>query len=456
MRELSIFAAAEDTPHRDCVVEGDRTHSFSDIAARVAAAVERLEQQGVECRSLLAVTPRADLDTVIWLFALFETGVPALLLHPRLSESEREAVLDTAERPRVLDEKPPTDTASSARPRDIPRESTLAIVYTSGTTGLPRGAVLSRRSFVASARAHAENLGWQEGDRWLLTMPPAHIGGLSILTRCLIARRCVVLAPGRFDAHELARVMSSHRATLLSVVPTMLQRLVDLSWRPHPELRAVLVGGAAFPESLRKRAVDLGIPALGTYGCTEACSQIATQRFDQLGTSGSGAPLEGIEVRIRSSEIQVRGEVLMDGYLGEARRPDDWTDDGWLRTSDLGKLHSDGQLHVLGRRDDVIITGGENVAPLEVEAWLESMPGVVSACVFGIPDDEWGQVVAGALVVEPDVFEKRVLQARIRGELAAHKRLRRVALVEALELTKAGKIDRIATAREARRLLQPI
>jgi O-succinylbenzoic acid--CoA ligase len=457
MRELSIFAAADEAPNRDCVVDGQRTYSFMDVAGLVAGELERLHGLGIAEGSYVALTPRADLDSIVRLFALFELGAPALLLHPRLTDPERRALLDDARTHRVLEDQTlPTPAPFPRRRVEQAPEQPLAIVYTSGTTAVARGAILSRRAFLASARAHAENLGWQDDDRWLLTMPPAHIGGLSILTRCLIARRCVVLAPGPFDAREVAEQMARERVTLLSVVPTMLRRLVDLPWHAHPELRAVLVGGATLPASLRTQATELGLPVLATYGCTEACSQVTTQSVDRSGASGSGSALRGIEVRTRHDEIQIRGEVLMDGYLDESSNADAWTDDGWFRTGDVGELDPDGQLHVHGRHDDRIVTGGENVAPLEVEAWLTSVPGVLSACVFGLPDEEWGATVAAALVVDTDVYDERALVDRAKRELASYKRPRSIALVESLSETRAGKLDRRATCERARPLLRAI
>ena len=316
MHELSILRAALDAPRRDCIIEGGETHSFSAVAERARAAIDALRSEGVDEDSPVVVTPRADLDTVVRLYSLFEMGLPVVLLHPRLSERERAALLEGV--------------PARFQNANGPARDTLAVVYTSGTTGEPRGAILSRRAFIASAEAHAANLGWAHDDRWLLAIPPAHIGGFSILTRSLIARRGVVLAPGPFDAAELAEAMARDRVTLLSVVPTMLRRLTELAWKPHAELRAVLVGGAAFPKTLRRKAAELGVPVLATYGCTETCSQVATQRLDQVGTEGSGAPLDGIALRIRDDEIQVRGDVVMDGYLGAPRSSETWTDDGWF------------------------------------------------------------------------------------------------------------------------------
>ncbi len=445
MRELSIFAAAREAPSRDCLVAAGRTWSYSEVALRVAAAVDELAVRGVKPGDRVAVMPSADVDSALWLYALFELGCPAVLLHPRLTGRERALVLEDAAPVEIITGGAPAGQGAQPTIGPIPNHQTLAIVYTSGSRGTPRGVRLSRRAFVASEAAHAANLGWLSEDRWLLAMPPAHVGGLSILTRCLIARRCVVLDPGPFDPAATIRLLEREAVTLLSVVPTMLRRLLaseDPRWRPSPALRAVLVGGAAFPQAMRTRAVSMGTPVLSTYGCTEACSQVATQTLAQVGLPGSGAPLPGVDVRIAAGEIQVRGETLMQGYLGQHSADEPWTDDGWLRTGDLGAFAPDGQLVVRGRVDDVIVTGGENVAPEEVEAWLQCVPGVAAACVFGVDDDEWGERVVAAIVTEAPAFDADTLRARMNQELAAHKRPKDLAILDAFPLNRSGKVDR--------------
>jgi len=461
MGELSLLAAAREAPERDCLIANDRVWSYAEVATRVRTALALLRVRDVEPADRVALTPSADLDSIVWLYALFELGCPAVLLHPRLTDRERAVVLAEA-RPAHVITASITDDVSGDEVSALPSpaaDETLAIVYTSGSSGRPRGACLSRRAFIASEAAHAANLGWLPQDRWLLGMPPAHVGGLSIVTRSLIARRCVVLSPGSFDPGQLARVMAEHRVTLCSLVPTMLRRLLafdEPAWTPSPDVRAVLVGGAPFSDALRELAATRGVPTLATYGCTEACSQIATQSIQQTGSAGSGAPLPGIELRLQDGEIQVRGDVLMDGYLGHDRSGAPWTSDGWLRTGDLGSFLADGQLLVRGRLDDLIVTGGENVSPQEVEAWLETVPGVVSACVFSLPHDVWGEEVVAAIVIDAARYREDVLRDRLVNELATHKRPKRICPLDALPLNRSGKVDRAAVAVQCSGQLRPI
>ena len=465
MNELSILAAAREAPRRDCLITQGRAWSYAEVADRVWAAIAALRARGVARGERVALAPDVDLDSVLWIYALFELGCPAVLLHPRMTERERQLMIDRSRPGHVIISPVPTSTLAPERALaeeswvQIPDDRALAVVFTSGTSGEPRGARLSRRAFIASEAAHAANLGWEDRDRWMVCMPPAHVGGLSILTRCLIARRCAVLSPGPFEPRQAIEVMGRDGVTLLSVVPTMLRRLLAADaprWEPSADLRAVLVGGAPFPDGLRAESVRRGIPALATYGCTEACSQVATQRSDQTGTPGCGAPLSGIEVRIERGEIQIRGDVLMDGYLEHEDAGSPFTPDRWFRTGDAGSFLPDGQLLVHGRIDDIIVTGGENVAPLEVEAWLETIPGVRSACVFSVTHEEWGEEVVAAIVSEPPQYDAGVLRDRLRRELAPHKRPKRFCVLNTMPLARSGKIDRAEVAKRCLGKLRPI
>ena len=460
MRELSVLEAAREHPRRDCLVVDGCVLSYAEVADRVRQAIASLGHRRVRVGDRVALSPGVDLDSVIWLFAFFELGCPVVLLHRHLTDGDRKVILEETQSVHMIDEPAPRDAVVEALdPEPVPPDRCLAVVYTSGTRGPPRGAILSRRAFVASHDAHAANLGWTPADRWLLSMPLAHVGGLSILTRCLIARRCVVLSPGRFDAARVIKALDENDVTLMSVVPTMLRRLLacdEPRWKPAAALRAVLVGGASFPEGLREKAHDRRIPVLATYGCTEACSQVTTQRPDQTGQPGSGRPLKDVKLRIDDGEIQVSGPMLMDGYVDEDNHDATWTADRWLRTRDAGELSADGQLVVAGRIDDVIVTGGENVAPREVEAILESTAGVVAACVFSLPHAEWGEEVVAGIVVDQSAFDRAALSERLREQLASYKRPKRIGMLRSLPLHQSGKINRRRVKELCQDALEPI
>jgi o-succinylbenzoate---CoA ligase len=446
---LSALDAAGDAAARVALCWDGGELTYAALAGRVRRAMAHFAPRaaaGGGAPVALVAAPRV--ETVVALWALWELGLTTLLVHPRLTPAERAElsadgawIVDEAWSDDGLPEPAGVPAAVASRAADRP----LAVVYTSGSTGRPKGVVLSRGAFEASARASEANLGWREGDRWLLSTPIAHVGGLSVLTRCLLARRTVVLAPwAGSDLGAFAETVARHRVTLLSLVPTMLHRLfeVDGGWRLPGHVRAALLGGAPASGALLREAAARGAPVLTTYGMSEACSQVATQRPGTPPGEGQGVgpPLPGVEVRVENEEIWVRGPTMMSGYL---RGDDPRLEGGWFPTGDLGALDERGHLHVLGRRSDTIITGGENVSPREVERVLEEHPGVAQACVFGVDDERWGQIVAAALVPSgsgpPD---EAALFARVASRLAPHKRPRRVAFVERLPVDASGKIRR--------------
>ena len=460
MDALSLTEAARVAADRPALFAGDTVLTFAELDARARAFASALTARSIRAGSRVAILAQNRVETVIAIHALLAVGAAIVPIHPRLTAAEVRIIVDDAAPALTLREvdldalaaEPPRE--GTRAPPAIDPGSPLAIVYTSGTTGRPRGAILSRRAFLASAEASAENLGWIPEDRWLLCLPICHVGGLSILTRCLAARRAVILEP-RFDPDAVLAAIVAKRATLLSVVPTMLKALLERDHRNVlARLRAVLVGGAATPWALLEECGRRGVPALTTYGLTEACSQAASQapKLPCFPERGSGRALPGVELRVDDKgRIHLRGPTLMSGYFrGEGRDVDtSMFTDGWIDTGDLGELDATGVLHVHARRTDLIVTGGENVYPLEIEQCLESLPGVRRALVFGVPDARWGQIVAAAIEADPSL-DQPALAVALATRLAAHKRPRLIAVVAALAITGSGKLVRAdAAARHA-------
>jgi len=449
---LSILDAAQQCPEREYIVTPERTLTYAQMAQRVERTVSWLRSTGVRPgqEEPFALEATSALRTIEILLSLMELGVPALLLHPRWTELERASVLKRAgvsvpSLPDSFGLIPAGPPPSTSLPVKDP-ESCLAVVYTSGTTGVPKGVRLSRRAFVASARSTSAAVPVSETDRWLLCMPLAHVGGLSIITRCLLARATVVLQPSApskgFDPASVWRLMQDQEVTLVSLVPTQLQRLLDASLRAPSSLRLVLLGGASCPPQLLARAAEHGWAIRCTYGLTEACSAVTIARADGASAvpDSCGSALPGVELRIEAGRIHVRSAALLSGYYPEATGAA-LDDDGWFVTADCGQL-VDGDLRVLGRHDDVIVTGGENVHPLEVERELLLHPGIDDACVFGLSDEHWGQVVAAAIVAKAPAALCDLL-GWLEPRLARFKLPRKIAVVEALPLTPTGKVNRL-------------
>ncbi len=327
-------------------------------------------------------------------------------------------------------------------------ESCHSIVYTSGTAGHAKGVVLTYGNFWASASASALNLGLDPSDRWLACLPLNHVGGLSIPIRSAIYGTTVELH-SRFEPDAVNRAVRSGDVTLLSVVPTMLRRMLnadDLSF--GSSLRAVLVGGGPVAPGLLERATERGLPVVQTYGLTEACSQVTTlapsEAMSHLGSAGRA--LLSAEVRVDASvgeagEILIRGPAVTTGYFRNPEATKAAFSDGWLQTGDIGFFDKDAFLTVLDRRDDVIISGGENVYPAEVEAALLAYPGIEAAAVVGVSDDEWGQRVVAAVVSHLPVELDRV-EPLLRSRLAGYKIPVGIERFDALPTTSSGKVQR--------------
>ena len=390
-----------------------------------------------------------------------------ILLHPRLTASELEAQVTAASADLLIAERPlaasvPTCAVdcdvllhgAAPEPARAPSGAPLLLLFTSGTTGRPKGAMLSLEALWAAAAASSERLQTGADDRWLACMPLAHIGGLSILFRALHDGLLVVAHP-RFSAAAVAASLHSEAITRLSLVPTMLRDLLDAGATPPPSLRTLLLGGAAAPPELVCRAIEARWPVATTYGLTEAAAQVTTANTAHTASApgACGLPLPGYRLRITDpaadgvGQIEVASPSLMSGYFNQPEATADRLRVGWLRTGDLGRLLPDGQLCVVARRSDLIVSGGENVYPAEIEAALRTLPEVADACVVARPSDRWGQEVAAMLVLRPDTsLTLEALRVALADRLATFKLPRALILVHALPQTATSKVDRRAVA----------
>jgi len=457
---LSIFQAAARFPDRLAVCGPDGSLSFAQLARRVReVSALLLKRGGFEPGGApLPIVVRPTLRSVVLVHACIARHVPFLPIHPRLPNNEREQLVARAGARAWIDADE-LDFASPGRDTPLPEptpeepELPLAYVTTSGSSGEPKIVVLTRRAFIAAADASAANLPLSPADRWLLCLPLSHVGGISIVTRCLLAGAAVALwqpaASGLLgDLAGLTQTLTSMRVSLLSLVPTILQALLEEQpeWQPSADLRAILLGGAATSSTLLQQTERRNIPILVSYGLTEACSQVATTKLGsrphhqgQLVSCGRSLP--GIELRVVAERIQIRGPTLCSAVLG--RSGPLLEPDGWLTTEDRGFLDEHGELFVLGRATELIVSGGENVDPRRVERALLALPGVRDAAVFGVPEPRYGELVACALVVTEGFSSERAF-AKLAEQLASYERPRRWAIVPRIPLNSSGKRDQNA------------
>ncbi|HUM10925.1 MAG TPA: o-succinylbenzoate--CoA ligase [Myxococcaceae bacterium] len=454
-------------PEGLALVALDRQWTWATLDREVARVADVLRSQSVRRGERVAVLAANHPSTVVLLFALRRLGAALVPLNVRLAPPELRAQVDRAH-PRMLladadrrEVLPGTvpfegwpDVAALPWPGDDSHaDADWALLFTSGTTGEPKAARLSVGALDALARASAANLGPHPADRWLCNLPLFHVGGLGTAVRCAHDGSTLVLHP-RFDAGAVVAAVRDQGITHLSLVARTLEQCLDAGLQ-RGQLRGVLVGGGPVPRALVERARVAGIPVLLTYGLTEACSQVTTERPGEADGHTAGAPLPGLEVQILGEDgralpegeegtIAVRGPTLMQGYLDDDAATAGVLRGGWLHTGDIGRLDRAGRLTVLARRTDLILSGGENVYPAEVEAVLATHPAVAEVAVVGRPDPRWGQVPVAVVVPRPAAGSLGELKAWARARLAAFKVPAEVFPAAALPRTAAGKVDRAA------------
>ncbi|WP_101297688.1 AMP-binding protein [Halegenticoccus soli] len=478
---------ARATPDSTALVAADtgREWDYAELDAAVERTAGRLAALGVTAGDHLGVLLPSRVVYVRLVHAAMRLGATLVPLSDRLTATELADQIETADLtalvcgaetearaveaaggvPAASVDDPESGGVASLSaaepvafdPASWEHDDPLAMLFTSGTTGAPKAVVLTAGNVFHSAVASAFRLGVAPDDRWLVALSLYHMGGLAPLYRSALYGTAVVLRTS-FDPGGTADDVGAYGATGISLVPTMLRRMLDSRGTLSDSLRFVLLGGAPAPRSLVRRCRDYSVPVCPTYGMTETASQIATaspgEAFEFEGTVGR--PLlwtdlavvgdEGDEVAPGEiGEFVVSGATVSPGYYGNPEATADAFGPRGLRTGDVGYRDEAGRVYVLGRIDDRIITGGENVDPGEVAEALRDCPGVAEAAVVGLPDDEWGERVAALVVRDDPDLTADAVEAHCRERLAGYKLPRTIAFEEGeLPRTASGTVERPA------------
>jgi O-succinylbenzoic acid--CoA ligase len=471
-----IREGASRWPEAEALTCAGRQWSYAQLDGEIGRWVAALQARGIGAGDRVAVLSANQAACVFLFFALGRLGAVLAPLNARLTATELAALIEDVS-PRlklaanVLRERLPgsepleswADAVHEPSSTCEPLEDSTArvVLFTSGTTGRPKGAVLTEGNFRASARSSAANLGPSPAPRWLGTLPLFHVGGLAMLTRCAYEGGCLLLHD-RFDAEAVNRAIDFEGVTHASFVATTLERVLDTRQdRTLPgSFQLALIGGGPVPTPLLERARAARLLALQTYGLTEACSQVATERPSEADGRTAGPALPGLEVRItgpegevlgrgREGDIEVRGPTVMAGYLDRPEATREAFRDGWLRTRDLGMLDERGRLTVLSRRTDLILRGGENLYPMEIETVIASHPAVQETAVVGLPDPRWGEVPVAFVVLRAGHTLPEDLEGWCRRSLAGFKVPAHFLPLEALPRNAMGKVERTALRQSA-------
>jgi acyl-CoA synthetase (AMP-forming)/AMP-acid ligase II len=468
--------AASTWPDATAVVGDDGTAwTFAELADRVHTAARTLAADGVVPGTRVALRGANSPQWIVANLAVLAAGGAVLPLNHRSRDAEVAEVLARAACTLVLED---GVIAASARNDVTPRapgpDDVSHLQFTSGTTGLPKGVLLTHGGMVATTRAWVEIVGLRPGDRYPVVNPFSHIGGHKTGLLAALVAGATVYPVARFDAPALADLITREAITFLQGPPAMFQALLDAvdarADPPPTTVRVAVTGSANIPpalvvrmkETLRLDAVHAG------YGLTEATGVCTITRADdslELVTRTSGRAIPGVEVRLRDAhapgdegEILVRGPGVMRGYLDDPAATAEAVDaDGWLATGDVGALDADGNLEIRDRLKDLVIVGGFNAYPAEIERVLAEHEGVLQAAVVGVPDERLGEVpVAFVVRARRDPPTDAQLIEHVRGRLATYKVPRAVFFVDELPVNAIPKVDKVALANAARDLMNPM
>jgi o-succinylbenzoate---CoA ligase len=442
------------TPERTAVYFNEQSITFKDLYERSLRTAGQLQTLGVRKDDYVAVLLKNHLDTIVILFALQLLGVKAVILNNRLTPAELIWQLNDSKAAFLVVEDTFSDIEQAIKyeipslitkqkshlfylesktpeiQEEISLSDTCTIMYTSGTTGHPKGVMQTFGNHWWSSVGSALNLGFMEADCWLCAVPLFHISGYSILMRSVIYGMPIVLHEN-FDVERTLEDITTKKVTIMSVVGTMLTKIIDTleESRLPSHFRCMLLGGGPAPLPLLQACLKKDIPVFQTYGMTESSSQIVTlsPEYSLAKLGSAGKPLFPAQLQIRTEderlaepgeagEIVVKGPNVTPGYLNRPDATKDKVRNGWFYTGDIGYLDEDGFLYVIDRRSDLIISGGENIYPAEIESVLLAHPDVAEAGVTGIEDTKWGQVPVAFIVlrnakkVEEDELRQFCLQ----------------------------------------------
>lgn len=470
-----ITTQSELNPDRLAVANGTTRYTFHSLNRRIATIARNLRSRGINYADRVAFWLEPHPDTVSLILACLRIGAVIVPLNLRLTDLELAPVLKDASPTLIVgpgsdetmcpvDDILPidllTDSTGHADPSmDLLHPNQLAaLIYTSGTTGRPKGVELTVSNVWASAMAAAAHTGTMAYDRWLLAVPLFHTSGLSIIWRSALLGHGVIIHGTPFDPSRAIEQMINEQVTMVSLVPTMLHKFLRQKAVPPATLRLALVGGAGTSPQLLANASAQNWPVAPTYGLTETASQIATLRPDQLEghpvVAGHAIPPTqiiiknqegGVEPPDHLGEIWVKGPTIARGYWKNPQETEHTFVEGWLKTGDVGQMDVNGYLKVLGRVKELIITGGENVFPLEVEEALLKTNFFSEVAVFGISDPVWGERVAAALVSDQTVSPTEINRS-LRNLLAGYKIPREYYAVPRIPRTASGKTQRYMLA----------
>ncbi len=481
---LHIFEFKKSTPQEVFLTSEHGMFTYHDLDRFTAYFKDIVEQKADSLKWPIAFLSESSDMLIFGIAACWKLGIPIIPLNPKLTQKELEEYVhelspslifcDSRSRSRLsgddviqMDENFFLNAFTFdirelklPNPDKIKESEVFGYFFTSGTTSKPKIVPVKRRQMIASAKASAKNFKPDPNHFWLLCLPLNHIGGISIIIRSLLYGSAIYRMV-QFHEEMIKEFLAENpRFQAASLVPTMLKRLLDDPlFKTHREFKAILLGGGPSNSTLLRKSVERGIPIISSYGMTETCAQIVANPmtapsgiYTPLRSVGKPFPPNQLQIKDekgkvlgknQSGSIWLKGPQVFDGYYHKEHNEGNFDPQRWFKTGDFGHLNGFGQLFIESRREDLIITGGENVNPVEVEEALEKLPSIKEAVVIGVPDEEWGQKVTAIVTLmngkNPDLSE---IKEQLKSELIDFKIPKELRVVKDFPRTTTGKVKR--------------
>lgn len=454
---------AQANPERLLFASKAETLSYGEFASRVKIYSNNLRSPGFEDAPIAGIVGKNSIDYIALVFALWGKGITPVLFNTRWTKDEIERTAKHYSVKRVIKSENSEisiidfNLTENSGIKESPSEDTAVIIFTSGSTGVPKAVEITFENLYNNFKKVQSLADINEKDTWLASLPFYHIGGFAIITRALLGNN-LICVPETLSVEHIADTMEEFKPNLISLVSTAFRRLIETTPRIFNNCKAVFIGGGPVDNSLTEKAVSNGIPVFKVYGSTETTSMVAAANFNDLKLNAAAAvkALGGVKIKIFDEAenvlppdsvglIGVKSDTVAKGYyLNEKMWEEKFVKDYFL-TGDYGRIDPNGKLYIEMRREDLIVTGGENVNPREVEAAIKTLPDVSDAYVFGAVDDKWGETVS-ALIETDKNLDTVWLKEKLKEKLAGYKIPKRIAFTSELPKTELGKIDKSKAA----------
>lgn len=442
------------------IISKNKTITSSELQKKVLSATEYILEKGIKENDRVVILGNNSIDFIILILALWEIKAVPVPLNFNLSDKELLLILVKLSPKKILydinlnklhglrNQKNisfPFNYSSSKKEkkenRKLDLETTALIIFTSGSSGKPKGVKLSFNNLIKSAEAQNNFLELNQHDKYLASLPFYHVGGFSIIIRMLLSGGTIII-PNSLKIDDLIDSITKYQVTSVSLVTTQLKRMINKNFirQLTDYLKNILIGGSFINNNLIAKSFDEGLPIIKVYGSTETCSFITAKKINSKDdiSNSLGNIIGNNKIKVIDDYIAIKGESVMQGYFNQHT---DYTTDGYFVTEDIGFIDPNNELIIKGRREDIIISGGENISLREIENLVTEFSKIEDAVVTGLEDDEWGEIVAVVIVsLDNEIFPLIELNNFLSDKIAKYKLPKRLFFVDNIPRNEMGKV----------------